>query len=163
MSWSRRALLSGLAATPLMGCFRPMLAEDSAAVGLQTRIALPKINDRFGYHLVKNLESRLGKPAKTEWRLDVQTKIEETGLGIAQDNAITRITLIARAEWSLFPQGSEEALLSDNAVSQSGYSSTTSLFATRQARRDIERRLARDLAERISRVILARANRLTAG
>jgi len=48
-------------------------------------------------------------------------------------------------------------VLADKVSVQSGYNATTTLYATRQTRRDIERRLARDLGERIARAILARA------
>ena len=64
----------------------------------------------------------------------------------------------------LFQQLAEEArmfgrvMLKDKVEIQSGYNATGSLYATRQVRRDIERRLARDLGERIARVILARAD-----
>ena len=58
--------------------------------------------------------------------------------------------------------GGPKPLLSGRAISQSGYNSTASLFATRAAKLDIERRLARDLGERIARVILARAGQIAA-
>ena len=63
----------------------------------------------------------------------------------------TRITLIARAPWSLWRSGAPKPLISDVAVSESGYNATSSLFATRAARLEIERRLARDIGERIAR------------
>ena len=157
---ARRAVVAGLAVWPLAGCFRPMLAEGSAAAGLRGRIALPAIEGRFGYHMVKRLENRLGKPAETAWQLEVITSLEEQGLAIEQDNSVTRITLKARADWSLFADGASTPVLREAAYSQSGYNSTTSLFATRQTRRDVERRLAIDLGERIARVILARADRI---
>jgi hypothetical protein len=53
-------------------------------------------------------------------------------------------------------------VLHGRTLSQSGYNSTASLFATRQARLDIERRLARDLGERIARSLLARASTIVA-
>lgn len=154
----RRAFL-GLALPALLaGCFRPMLAENSTAGQLQGQIALPEINGRFGYFLYKSLEDRLGRPDAPEWRLTVSVNTSERGLAIAQDNAVTRIAVTATANWALFAQGSDEPILRDKEVTESGYNSTESLFATRQTRLDIERRLARDLGERISRAVLAQAS-----
>ncbi|MEM6621149.1 MAG: LPS assembly lipoprotein LptE [Pseudomonadota bacterium] len=166
MSWSRRRVLAlavpGMAVLPLAGCFKPMLAEDSAASGLRGQIALPEIVDRFDYHLVQSLESRLGRPDATAYRLDVQTSISEQALAVTQDNSVTRVTLTATAEWALYRDGDTSPVLTGRANTQSGYNATGSLYATRQTRRDIERRLARDLGERISRIVLARADRVTA-
>ena len=58
--------------------------------------------------------------------------------------------------------GGSEPVLRDRSVSQSGYNSTASLFATRAAKLDIESRLARDLGERIARSLLARAGAILA-
>lgn len=157
MSWSRRAILA-LSTIPLSGCFRPMLAEDAPASKLRGRVALPEIGDRFGYHLTKSLEDRLGKPNDPVWRLAVVTELMERGLAVAQDNSVTRITLTASADWRLVRDGKD--VLRDSVSAQSGYNATSSLFATRQTRRDIERRLARDLGERIARTVLAEAERL---
>ena len=162
--WSseRRTLLAGLAVLALGACFRPMLREDAAARSLRHRIALPEVDGRFEHYLVRSLEDRLGTAADPEFRLEVATELTEQGLAVAQDNAVTRISLLAEAEWALWRRGVAEPVLNDTAVSQSGYSATGSLFATRITRRDIEERLARDLGERIARAIFARADEIGA-
>jgi len=76
---------------------------------------------------------------------------------------VTRISLTATADWALYAAASTNPVLKDRTVSQSGYNSTASLYATRAAKLDIERRLARDLGERIARSILARADVIAAG
>ncbi|MEM6905426.1 MAG: LPS assembly lipoprotein LptE [Pseudomonadota bacterium] len=158
MSWfERRGVLAGLGAMALSGCFRPMLAEDSPAASMRGRVALPEIDGRLGYYLYQSLEDRLGAAQDPVWRLSVSVKTEERGLAIAQDNSVTRVSVTAVAEWALFEAGQSEAVLRDREVTQSGYNATASLFATRETRRDVERRLARDLGERISRAVLARA------
>lgn len=162
--WSseRRTFLAGLGVLALGGCFRPMLREDTAARGLRHRIALPDVDGRFDHYLVESLEERLGTPSEPAFRLDVATQITERGLAIAQDTAVTRISLLAEAAWTLTPVGAAQPLIRDTAYSQAGYSATGSLFATRMTRRDIEERLARDLGERIARAIMARAEDLGA-
>lgn len=166
MSWfDRRAILgSGLAALslPLAGCFRPMLAETGAADDLRGRIALPEIDGRFGYHLYRSLEQRLGTPADPVWRLEIRTSLEEDDLAITPDSAITRKSLTAKADYRLLRIDGGAPVLADTVYSQSGYNSTASLYATRVVARDTEERLARDLGERIARRILAAAGRLAA-
>ncbi len=164
MWWSdrRRFLVLGTAALATGGCFRPMLASDSPATGLLGRIELPAFDDRFGYHLDAALRDRLGAPEAPAYRLDVRTRIRRDNLAITQDNAITRISLTATADWSVVRIGDTSPLLSAQTVSQSSYNSTASLFATRETERDIERRIARDLGERIARSILAQAARIAA-
>jgi hypothetical protein len=173
----RRALglLAGLClAAPLAGCFRPMLAADGPSGALRGRVVLPDFQNRFGYYLNDSLRDRLGRPEAAEYRLAVKTRLVKDDLAIAQDNAVTRISLTATAEWALYrivaTQGQRagaaddaDPVLSGRTVSQSGYNSTASLFATRAAKLDIERRLARDLGERIARTLFARAGRLAAG
>lgn len=165
--WSseRRRLLRGLGAAlalagfggGLAGCFRPMLAEDGAPAALLGRVALPEVSDRFSYHLNRSLAERLGEPRRPEYRLEVATRLEREQLAITQDDAVTRISLTAVADWTLHRADDAEALLGERTVSQSGYNSTASIFATREIRRDVERRLARDLGERIARRLLAQA------
>jgi len=160
MSWyDRRIFLAGLglSAMALSGCLRPMLAADGPAAKLRGQIALPEVSGRFSYFLDESLAARLGRPGPASYRLEITQSIESRGLAIAQDNSVTRITLLVEASWTLRRIGDGKAVLHDKVSLQSGYNATTSLYATRQTRRDIERRLARDLGERISRAILARA------
>ena len=171
MSWSdRRRVLArlggGLALAGLAGlssgCFRPMLAEGSAGDALHGRVALPEVGDRFSYYLNRSLAERLGEPGRADYRLEVATEIERERLAITQDDAVTRISLRAVADWALYRAGAAEPVLSERTVSQSGYNSTASLFATREVKLDVERRLARDLGERIARRVLAQAGRAAA-
>ncbi|HSF96856.1 MAG TPA: LPS assembly lipoprotein LptE [Thermohalobaculum sp.] len=171
MSWfDRRQVLilpAALAGTALLGgCFRPMLAEGGPSAALLGQIEYPQFNDRFGYYLNESLRDRLGTTRQAAYRLSITTATAKQDLAIAQDNSVTRISLTSTADWALYRKGEEggAAVLSGRAVSQSGYNSTASLFATREAKLDIERRLARDLGERIARTVLARAGTLaTAG
>ncbi|MEM7057400.1 MAG: hypothetical protein AAF557_07420 [Pseudomonadota bacterium] len=160
----RRTVLAcmGASAIGLSGCLRPMLARDGTAKALRHRIALPPIDDRFDYFLSKALADRLGAPENPDYRLNVKTTMATQGLAIAQDNSITRVTLLVNAKWSLWRAGVGAPVMTDSVDVQSGYSATTSLYATRQVRLDIERRLAREIGERISRKILAQSGQLGA-
>jgi LPS-assembly lipoprotein len=162
--WSsdRRGFLAAAGMLVLGGCFRPMLAESDAANALRHRIALPTVDGRFDHYLVETLEDRLGAPGDTEFVLAVISNVEQRGIAVTQDDAVTRITLLVEAAWSLRRTGATAPLIADVAFSQSGYNATSSLFATRQTRLEIERRLARDIGERIARSILARADEIAA-
>ncbi len=160
----RRTFLLGLfgisAPLILAGCFRPMLAEGEASAAVRGRVAFPAINGRFEYFLSKSLEDRLGETTEAEWVLSARSNITRQGLAVAQDNSVTRITLIATTDWELRRRSTGAVVLTDQTVSQSGFNATTSLFATRQTEQDIERRLARDIGERIARRIYAKAGAL---
>lgn len=163
-SYNRRTVLThGLliaGSSLLAGCFRPMLAEGGNQRSLRGRIAMPTIEGRFGYFLSKSLEDRLGETEQADWILKVSTNITRRGLAVAQNNSVTRQTLLARANWVLRRASTGAVVLSDTATSQSGFNATTSLFATRQTEQDVERRLARDIGERIARRIYAKAEAL---
>lgn len=159
LSSSRRTFLvvifSASVTSIASGCFQPMLAGSSGQTALRGRISMPQIEGRFGYFLSKSLEDRLGETQQVDWVLEVQSNVTRRGLAVAQDNSVTRITLLARANWVLRKRSNGAVVLSDTVTSQSGFNATTSLFATRQTEQDIERRLARDIGERISRRIYA--------
>lgn len=158
----RRVLLLAGAASLLAGCFRPMLAEDSAGGQLRGKVALPPVGDRFGFYLHDSLESRLGRPSDPIYRLEVRTQVTESGLLVAQDNTITRLRLRARARYRLFRDGETKPVIDDVVVSESGFDSTASLYASRTTRKDIENRLAKDLGDRIARRLYAQAGRIEA-
>ena len=158
----RRAVLGGLglALLGLPGCLRPMLAKGGAAANLRGRVSYPSINDRFGYFMNESLSSRLGRTGTAAYRLEIARTITEAGVAIARDSSATRINLLVKANWRLVRVSDGKALMTDELVLQSGYNATTSLYATRQTRRDIERRLARNLGERIARTLQARADEI---
>ncbi len=164
MSLSNRrrvlAALGGLGGTfALAGCFRPMLAKDGRASTLLGRVELPPVDDRMGYYLHQSLRDRFGDTQVAEYRLEVSMRTETTGLGITQDDSITRIRLRAFANFRLFRTGEPRPVLTGAVTSESGYSSTSSLYATRRISETVERRLATDLGDRIARRIFAAAER----
>lgn len=137
-----------------------MLAKDSPSGRLQGRVLLPDADDRTGFFLRQNLLQRFGEPVAAEFRLEVDTLIEERGLAIAEDNSITRISLRATAAFRLVRMANNETILEGAVASESAYNSTSALYATRQLDQDVRRRLANDLGERISRRIFGAADRI---
>ncbi|GIX12370.1 MAG: hypothetical protein KatS3mg118_0329 [Paracoccaceae bacterium] len=164
MWWSRRgAVLAALAAA---GCgFRPLHGRDGAARTLAGRIAIGSVSrgplpDRMVFHLRDALIRQLGVAHQPAWRLDLAISLTEKGLAITPDNAITRYSLTASADWKLHDIASGAVILQGRAESYSAYSATATVYATRIAARDAERRLAEDLAQRVVTQILARADAL---
>lgn len=162
-SSDRRTVLIGLAGAvmSLSGCLRPLLAKDEAGQSLRSRIALPRVDDRFSYFLNDGLADRLGEPQTPDYRLAVTNVIESLGVAISEDYSATRTTLILRSSWQVVSLADGETVLKGKEILRSGYNSTSSLYATRQVRLDVERRLARQLAEKIAREIQARATTFT--
>lgn len=166
MSWydRRGALRLGLqamVATGLAGCFRPMLAEDTAASALRGEVALPPVRDRLSRAMNDVLQSRLGRPGvDPTFRLVVNRELGERGLLVQQDRAVTRINVTAVARFALYRDGLADPVLEGRLVSEAGYDQTASLYASRTTKRDVEERLMRDLGERIARRVLVRAGAL---
>ncbi|HEU0222438.1 MAG TPA: LPS assembly lipoprotein LptE [Paracoccaceae bacterium] len=170
--WSseRRRLLAGLAGLLALGAcgFRPLYAEGGPAARLSNRVEIGTITrgtlpDRMTFTLRDELRRRFGRdPADPAYRLDIALTVEELGLAITPDNETTRYNLTGRAAWSLVPRGAAEPALAGIAESYTAYSATATVYATRIAARDAERRLATALADRIATQIAARAGQLPA-
>ncbi|MEO0679625.1 MAG: hypothetical protein AAF192_04325 [Pseudomonadota bacterium] len=156
MSWSdRRGVLrlatAALAAGALNGCgFRPALGPDGERRALfgQTSLSVPR--GRLGAALRDVLEARLGRAAPgAPWRLEADLRLEEQGLAITPDSSITRFVVRGRSVWTLDgPEGFGRR--GGEARALSAYSATDSLFATREARRAAEERVAQELGERLA-------------
>lgn len=153
MLWSDRrqflALLGGAAA--LAGCgFTPVYGPNTAAANLRGRIAIPAFDSRLSFDLFERLEQRLGPPADPLFRLHITTEIETQGLAISQDNAITRYNLRAISDYSLTRLSDDARVYEARARAFTAYSATASVYATRVAARDAERRIAISLADQIA-------------
>lgn len=160
---TRRKLLGLLPAAALFGVagcgFTPVYGPGSAAAGLRGRIALPAFDSRLSFDMFERLEQRLGPPESPLFRLTISTTVEEQGLAISQDNAITRYNLRATAEYSLTSLTTDERVFAARARAFTAYSATASAYATRVAARDAERRIAVSLADQIAtRIAVAAAD-----
>lgn len=143
------ALLGGVAT--LAGCgFTPIYGPNTAAANLRGRIIIPGFDSRLSFDLFERLEQRLGPPEAPLFQLHIDTTIEESGLAISQDNAITRYNLRATAEYRLTRLADGVQVYAARARAFTAYSATTSVYATRVAARDAERRIAVSLADQIA-------------
>jgi LPS-assembly lipoprotein len=170
-SCERRQLIRLAAAAfgglSLGGCgFRPLYGDASPASRLDGRIAVGTIKrnelpDRMTYTLADALRRHFGRrvPAPA-YVLDVTLSTAEIGLAVAPDNATTRYNLTGSAAWNLTPAGTAEVVLGGTEESYTAYSATATVYATRVAQRDAERRLAVALADRIALAIALKAGEL---
>lgn len=160
-----RAVILGSAV--LAGCgFQPLYGTDAPATRLRGQIVLGQVirdtlPDRMQFRFKERLRQRLGRtrpdPAYT---LDVSLAVNDSGLAITPDGSTTRFNLTGTAAWRLTPTGKAKPALTGTVESFTAYSATATVYATRIARRDAERRLAVDLAEKIAVRLSADANRL---
>jgi LPS-assembly lipoprotein len=110
---SRRGLLLGVAAGALGGCgFHPLYQRASSGqLGTTSRelaaVSVDIIADRPGQLLRQALQERLegsGGGVARRYELAVGFGISGEGIAIRQDNTVTRIRMIGRAEWTLRAQ-----------------------------------------------------------
>jgi LPS-assembly lipoprotein len=170
MWWSdRRGVLAAAGLLALGGCgFTPLYGEAAPGRRLRSQIEVGEIRrgdlpDRMAFELRAALRRHFAAEGGTpRYRLDVAVEVTEVGLAVAPDNATTRYNLTGRARWTLVPLAGDAPALTGETASFTAYSATATVYATRIAQRDAERRLATDLAGRIATGVAARAGQLPA-
>lgn len=146
----RRAFLSLALAAPLAACgFRPVYGPGGvgAALRRQVLVAPPVTPDEF--ILVRELETRLGRPSSPGFSLQTRLLVEPEGLGITAGGDITRYNLVGRVLYTLRRLPDGEELTSGEVQNFTGYSATGSTAETLAAARDARTRLMAILADQI--------------
>lgn len=161
-SFDRRGILraSGAAALwALAGCgYRPLYGGGESVRSILDRTSYSLPSGRLGFAMREALGRRLGSGADGgEYTLEANLIMEDSGLAITEDSSITRFLLEGRSRYSLTGPDGFAPLIGD-VESVSAYSATGSLYATRTARRDAERRVASDLGVRIATAVAAQLN-----
>jgi len=150
-----RILLTLAASLALSGCgLQPMYAGGNNAVTAQSLAAvdIPAIQGRGGW-LVKNaLEARLGIAGQASplYRLDVRLDDSLEGLGVLNDDTITRERRILRARYQLVDLASGAILLDATAGSDAGIDVVSSEYATIAAEQKALENLAVEVADRMA-------------
>lgn len=162
MSWSDRrqflCLLPAVAAMAACG-FTPVYGPGTPVTQLRGRIQLPVFDTRLGFDMFERLEQRLGPTNNPLFSLHLETTVNEQGLAISQDNAITRYNLRAESSYGLIRMSDNTQVFAAIARAFTAYSATASVYATRVAARDAERRIAISLADQIAtRIAVAAAD-----
>jgi LPS-assembly lipoprotein len=147
---SRRRFLAALPLLVLAACgFEPIYGPGGAGTALQNRVLVDAPEDRYGYFLVRELESQLGRASTPAWGLALTTTTSEDGLAIDSEGNTRRYNLLGTTAYALRDLSSGQIVTSGKVESFTGYSATGTTVATRAAELDAQERLMAILADLI--------------
>lgn len=146
------ALVGALAALP--GCaLRPLYADGGAgSVASSLRaVEVAPIGGQNGWLIRNALNDRLHRQGEStpRYRLEVELDDDITGLGIRQDNAITRERRTLRARYRLIDAATGGVLVDQTASADAGIDVTGSEYATAAAEQTALERLSDNIADQI--------------
>ena len=155
----RAALLALVPLTlALSGCgLQPMYAGGASAPVAQglAAVEVPAIPGRAGWLVRNALNDRLGVAGDVSpvYRLDVRLDDALEGLGVLNDDTISRERRVLRARYQLVEIGSGEILLDATSGSDAGIDVVSSEYATIAAEQRALENLAVDIADRMVRQV----------
>lgn len=145
-----RRFLIALPLLALAACgFQPVYGPGGNGTALQNSVQVDAPDDAFSYTLVREIETRLGRPNDTRYALGLNVATREEGLGIDSADNTTRYNLIGVADFALRNIGTGQIETSGQVENFTGYSATGSTVATLAAERDAQIRLMTMLADQI--------------
>lgn len=168
--FSRRGLLLGAMAGVLCGCgFHPLYQRTSSGQpGTASRelaaVSVDVISDRPGQLLRQALQERLegaGSGVARRYSLAVDFGISGEGIAIRQDNSVTRIRMIGRAEWTLRAQDIARTVLTrDTARAVDAINIfNEQFFASDLETEAVQKRIAERLADQVVMQLASYFNR----
>ncbi|MEP3422412.1 MAG: LPS assembly lipoprotein LptE [Erythrobacter sp.] len=155
----RAAFLALAVCVPLSACgLQPMYAGGSNSAVAQglAAIDVPAIPGRDGWLMRNALKDRLhvaraGQDSVAPaYRLDVRLDDALEGLGVLNDDTISRERRILRSRYQLIDLATGEILLDATAGSDAGVDVVSSEYATIAAEQTALENLAKDVAERMA-------------
>ena len=158
------ALLAVSAPLALSACaLRPLYGsggDGRVAVALRS-VEVGPIGGQSGWLVRNALNDRLHRQGEsaTRYRLEVALDDDITGLGIRQDNAISRERRTLRARYRLLDAATGSVLLDQTAAADAGIDVTGSEYATVAAEQTALERLSDTLADQIVARIATYAGR----
>lgn len=148
----RVALVAATLALSACG-LQPMYAGGASGTVAQglSQIEVPAIPGRDGWLVRNALQDRLGAAGTgvPRYRLDVRLDDELEGLGVLNDDTISRERRTLRARYQLVEIESDTILLDATAGSDAGIDVVSSEYATIAAEQTALENLAREVADRI--------------
>ena len=156
----RRGLLLAASAAAVGGCgFRPVYGtRESGSSPVQDRLGevnVLLIPERWGQILRQALQERLersGDSAARRYDLSVQVGLSAEPIAIQPDTSVTRIRMIATANWTLMSQGPQRTTLASGTSREvDGFDVINQqFFGAELARQTALRRQMEALAEQIT-------------
>ena len=150
MSLPNRRLMLALPLLALAACgFQPVYGPGGTGTALQNSVAVDPPGEAYTYILVREVETRLGRPAQAKYGLALTVAPSLEGLAVDKANSTRRYNLIAKAGFTLRDLETGQIVSSGNVENFTGYSATGSTVATFAAERDARKRLMTMLADQI--------------
>lgn len=152
------ALICGAGiAAGLSACgFTPVYGPGGSGAVLQGNVAfqaperIQTQRDENAYYLVRNLETRLGRPrGEAAFQLDLGLSTREVGQAITAEGAITRYSILGRADYTAVRRSDGEVVASGTVENFTGYSATGSTVQALASEGDAHERLMVMLADQI--------------
>ena len=157
LSFNRRTLLVLPLALAACG-FTPVYGPGGTASALRGRVEVAAPGSVDSYHLVQNLEERLGRSSAPDYSLDLTLQSGAQGQAITASNEITRYSLVGKVDYTLRAKSSGQIVASGSVDNFTGYSATGSTVETLAAERDARARLMVILADQITTRLYATAD-----
>lgn len=150
-----RVLPAFLACLALSACgLQPMYAGGSNSAVAQglAAVDVPAIPGRDGWLVRNALRDRLGVAgeATPAYRLDVRLDDSLEGLGVLNDDTVSRERRILRSRYQLVDLATGEILLDATAGSDAGIDVVSSEYATIAAEQTALENLAKEVADRMA-------------
>ncbi|MBI1273017.1 MAG: hypothetical protein GC131_02895 [Alphaproteobacteria bacterium] len=164
----RRLILLPALAFLLAACgFSPVYGPgaggaDAPTAAKMNRIYIENIEDRAGQKLRNMLIDRMyigGRPAQTDYRLDVKLTSYEADLAIRKDATSARSQLNMLAHYALSDRASGKVLLEGDTNAIASYNRVDAQYAVLAAEKNAQDRALRDISNKlINRISLFMAN-----
>lgn len=161
----RRGLLLAAGAAAVGGCgFKPVYGtRESGSSPVQDRLGevnVLLIPERWGQILRQALQERMersGDSAARRYDLSVQVGLSAEPIAIQPDTSVTRIRMIATANWTLLSQGPQRATLASGVAREvDGFDVINQqFFGAELARQQALRRMMEALSEQITMKLAA--------
>lgn len=136
--------------------FTPLYQQGGNARLAAHNIHVDVADDRFGYHLRRALEDRLGHPTSPEYILKVASRSERIGLGLSGTNVASRYDTRVTLDYVLEQAKGGTIITQGQRVVSASYDGPYSPYAVMSAAQDAEVRAAEQAAQ-ILEVDIARA------
>jgi LPS-assembly lipoprotein len=144
----RRSLI--LAPLALAACgFTPVYGPGGTGAALRGRVRVDEPQDRAGYVLVRELETRLGRAATPDYALGLTITVGEDGLAIDRAGNTARYNLVGAVDYTLTDLAAGRVASSGRVENFTGYSATGTTIATLAAEQAALDRLMVILAEQV--------------
>ncbi|MFB9150001.1 LPS assembly lipoprotein LptE [Roseovarius ramblicola] len=156
----RLFLLSGFAV--LAGCgFAPVYGPGGGGDALMGQVRVTAPDNRAGFLLTREIETRLGRPASPRYELRPAIDLREDDIAIDRRDVAARANLIGRVRYTLTDLHTDEVVDRGEVTNFTGYSTFGTPVATQAAERDAEVRLMQMLADQMLTRLAAAASDLS--